>query len=195
MTTPPSRFITERRLPGTSRHLTNRVYRDQHKFIAPVRDCLTSCLRALIYFPLTVAARSNSVYLPQPCPPFFCSSHTYMHAWGGGGTQRTADLSGHVRSSAVLQGLLPGPHLCSYNGMLTHLALLLSTRGLWEQTHFFFLRTRRTHTSAKDKTIPRLINKFLGNNKNNFNVFTDRGSVKAFFFFFPLTESADSFPP
>lgn len=110
---------------------------------------------------------------------------TYIHAcMGGGGTQRTADLSGHVRSSAVLQGLLPGPHLCSYNGMLTHLALLLSTRGLWEQTHFFFLRTRRTHTSAKDKTIPRLINKFLGNNKNNFNVFTDRGSVKAFFFFF-----------
>lgn len=80
MTTPPSRFITELRLPGTSRHLTNRVYRDQHKFIAPVHNCLTSCLRALIYFPLTVAARSNSVHLPQPCPPFFCSPHTYMHA-------------------------------------------------------------------------------------------------------------------
>lgn len=122
----------------------------------------------------------------QQCPPSPALStlvlfSTYIHAWGG--TQCTADLSGHVRSSAVLQGLLPGPHLCSYNGMLTHLALQLSTRGLWEQTHFFS-QTRRTHTSAKDKTIPRQINKFLGNNKNNFNVFTDQGSVKAFFSFF-----------
>lgn len=128
----------------------------------------------------------------QQCPPSPALStlvlfSTYIHAWGG--TQCTADLSGHVRSSAVLQGLLPGLHLCSYNGMLTHLALQLSTRGLWEQTHFFS-RTRQTHTSAKDKTIPRQINKFLGNNKNNFNVFTDQGSVKAFFFFFFRSQRA-----
>lgn len=150
MTTPPSRFITERRLPGTSRHLTNRVYRDQHKFIAPVRDCLTSCLRALIYFPLTVAARSNSVYLPQPCPPFFCSSHTYMHAWGGGGDTTHCRLVGACEE-------LSGPARPSAGAALVQLqwnadplsSVVKHERSVGTNAFLFFANAANTHLSKR----------------------------------------------
>lgn len=60
-------------------------------------------------------------------------------------------------------------------GMLTQLALLLSMRGLWEQTHPNERHVHiHTHTHLRRyKTILSMINKFLDNNKNNFHVFTD----------------------
>lgn len=94
--------------------------------------------------------------------------------------------------------------------MLTHLALLLSARGLWENEHTHththinteaianvhtckhdLCTLRRTAANAhlsKDKTIPSLINMFLGNNKNNFNVFTD-GALWGFYSLRALTPS------
>lgn len=73
--------------------------------------------------------------------------------------------------------------------MLTHLALLLSELGLWlKSTHKHVQEKKHVHITcrqalrrndvythlSKDKLVPLLINKFLGNNKNNFNVFRDR---------------------
>lgn len=114
------------------------------QFIAPVHDCLTSCLHTLIYFPFTPVVHSKDVHSPLPSPLHPCS--TYRHCTCiRTEKQCIAVLSGLVRSDVVLQGFCcwfkwGSPFSKSswrsiWNGMLTHLAPPLSVRGLWEQAH------------------------------------------------------------
>lgn len=96
------------------------------QFIAPVHDCLTRCLHTSIHFPSHEWYRAM-MSTPFPLPH---SRYTCMQKK----TQCIADLLGLVRSHVVVQGFC-----CScrsiWNGMLTHLALLLSATGLWDRAH------------------------------------------------------------
>lgn len=133
------------------------------QFIGPIHDCLTSCLHTLLYFPLTGEVQSMSTTTPPP-PPFHHSNpmYTSMHARD---ELKTPDLLGHVKGSSPARLLLH-----------TTAAPAKDADPLKHHCYVQICGNKRplmiAHLS-RDETIPSLRNKSSGNNKNNFNVFTD----------------------
>lgn len=72
--------VTVSRGPSTSHFLAlNKLcLQAMTQFIGPIRDCLTSCLHTLLYFPLGVQAHSLLPLFHPPFWPTYMSMHVHI---------------------------------------------------------------------------------------------------------------------